>query len=912
MNINNKNLCPNCFAGASTALCASCGFQEGSPSPFPTALPLGTILLGRYIIGRTLGKGGFGVTYLAYDSVEDKKVAVKEYLPDTLSHRTPGETLVSSYHGDKEESFKIGVEKFYEEAQMVSRFNGNPGLIWVHKFFNENQTAYFVMEYLEGTDLKAYLAKNGGSLSEQKLVEIIKPLVDSLIIVHSIGVLHRDISPDNIYMTNDGKVKLLDFGAARQVLGEASKSLSVILKQGFAPIEQYQTRGKQGSWTDIYALGATMYYCLTGKVPDAPMDRLEEDHLVMPENASDGLKAVMHKMLAVRAASRYQDVIELKRDMQAYGLLGGDVSVSQVPVQPAVPAAQNPAAAEAPTLVEVPASAPKLNFIKRHKLPSAFIAACLVIIVSVVAFLALRNDDDDGVIDAMRGRGDAVGDSDGQLSPEQEIAGVWVGSFFDELFEADAFGELTLSDNNQYQLLAYMVYEDGEIDDEIYIELGNYEIKGGQLLLTSTRFALYDLRQGEVTYSSSFEETSELEISGDYIILSDGEDIIRFSRGQASELWTFGRTFVTEDDSVIPDTPGNDSGSTDATTELVIEYYPGKPIRTFTSITGIEPYSVGEHEISDVYTYFNVTEERVNKYREYLISEIGLFETAEDTGFNYIEYSFRYVSDNSRIGDKVIAVNWHYETNLASIWVYSWDYRLPEHAVVTSAPVTTTTPSPTTTTTPPTTTTRATTTTTPPTTTTRATTTTTRATTTTTPRVTTTTPPTTTTRATTTTTPPTTTTTTPRVTTTTTPRTTTTRATTTTTPATTTTAAALTPAEFIRGTSWSGTVRNFNGDELEAEFAYSADGKFYQLIYYNANSYFVYEGTYTISGSTITNNTARIISYNGTSFSIESSNHQRTLTLNADMSRLNTTLFDRSISLPQRDSMGVWWHGRQV
>ncbi|MCL2018246.1 MAG: serine/threonine protein kinase, partial [Oscillospiraceae bacterium] len=229
MYINNKNLCTNCFEEKSeeTKFCTSCGYTDGAESSYTTALPVGTVLLGQYIVGRTLGKGGFGVTYLAYDSKEDKKVAVKEYLPDTITHRNKGDTLVSTIAGDKEDAFKKGAERFYEEAQTVSRFNGHPGLIWVHKFFYENNTAYFVMEFLEGTDLKTHIAQNGGKLSERQVLDIVVPLIDSLIVVHSVGVLHRDISPDNIYMTGDGKIKLLDFGAARQVLGEASKSLSV-------------------------------------------------------------------------------------------------------------------------------------------------------------------------------------------------------------------------------------------------------------------------------------------------------------------------------------------------------------------------------------------------------------------------------------------------------------------------------------------------------------------------------------------------------------------------------------------------------------------------------------------------------------------------------------------------------------
>ena len=191
----------------------------------------------------------------------DMKVAIKEYLPDTIAYRTPGATLMSTYAGEKHDAYQLGAEKFYEEARTIAKFNGHPNIINVQQFFYENNTAYFVMEYIEGIDLKKYATQKGGKLNEQEVLKIILPIVDALIVVHSVGVLHRDISPDNIYITNDGTVKLLDFGAAGQVLGEHSKSLSVILKPGFAPIEQYQTKGKQGPWTDVYALAATMYYC---------------------------------------------------------------------------------------------------------------------------------------------------------------------------------------------------------------------------------------------------------------------------------------------------------------------------------------------------------------------------------------------------------------------------------------------------------------------------------------------------------------------------------------------------------------------------------------------------------------------------------------------------------------------------
>lgn len=313
--------CPNCFEPLEDAtVCPACGFDQDHAEEETGCLPLGTVLMGRYLVGRVLGRGGFGITYLAYDMKEEETCAVKEYFPDTFTYRLPGHTAVSTYSGqEKTEGFQVGCEKFYEEAKTVARFNGHPNIIHIHKFFYENGTAYFSMEYMRGIDLKQYVEQHGGRLPLDEALRLLMPIVDALALVHSVDMLHRDISPDNIYITEDGTPKLLDFGSARQVLTEQSKSLSVILKPGFAPIEQYQTHGKQGPWTDIYALGATLYYCLTGVVPVASMDRVETDTLAAPSSLAEGLGAkvdrVLLKALAVKSVYRYPSMAELRADL---------------------------------------------------------------------------------------------------------------------------------------------------------------------------------------------------------------------------------------------------------------------------------------------------------------------------------------------------------------------------------------------------------------------------------------------------------------------------------------------------------------------------------------------------------------------------------------------------------------------
>lgn len=315
----NRQMCSNCFSELDPAAlaCPVCGHDDRSPQPrLASALPSGTVLLGKYVIGQVLGKGGFGITYLACDLSQNRRVAIKEYLPDALIHRNTGETFVSTFSGDKETAFKDGAEKFFEEARTIARFSGHPNIINVYEFFYENNTAYFAMEYVQGSDLKRHVASSGGTLSEQECLAILEPLLDALILIHSVGVLHRDISPDNIFVSENRSVKLLDFGSARQVLWDQSKSLSVVLKPGFAPIEQYQTRGKQGPWTDIYALAATLYYCLTGRIPMAAMDRIEEDQLIAPSKLgckiSRSFEAALLKSLSLRAVNRFQTAAGLK------------------------------------------------------------------------------------------------------------------------------------------------------------------------------------------------------------------------------------------------------------------------------------------------------------------------------------------------------------------------------------------------------------------------------------------------------------------------------------------------------------------------------------------------------------------------------------------------------------------------
>ena len=276
ISFGNKQLCEYCLNEWGGEPCRFCGYDKNTYKKELGVLPPGSILMGKYIVGKVIGKGGFGITYLGYDITIGKKVALKEYYPISYSARSDDGCTVVVSRSEDSSIYYSGMNKFYEEASLVAKFNGNPNIVSVYEFFFENGTAYFVMELLHGYSLKTYIDRHG-CLSPEQALYIADKVSSALMVAHSSNTLHRDIAPDNIILCTNGDVKLIDFGAARQVTAEDQKSLSVILKQGFAPLEQYQKHGKQGPWTDIYSLGATLYYTVTKKCIDDPMTRLDND-----------------------------------------------------------------------------------------------------------------------------------------------------------------------------------------------------------------------------------------------------------------------------------------------------------------------------------------------------------------------------------------------------------------------------------------------------------------------------------------------------------------------------------------------------------------------------------------------------------------------------------------------------------
>ena len=313
--IHSQNLCYNCFQEKPDAdgPCPYCGFDLAeNEKKFPVALRAGTVLNDRYIVGRVLGQGGFGITYLALDTQLNAKVAIKEFMPGEIATRQG--TTVSVLAENRSEEFAYGAERFQEEARTLAKFIGNPNIAGVSSYFDENDTSYFVMDYIEGISFKTYIANHGGKISVEETLNVMIPVLRALTAVHAEGFIHRDVTPDNIYITKDGIVKLLDFGSARYSIGDKSKSLDVILKVGYAPKEQYIRRSRQGPFTDVYSCAACFYAAITGFLPPESLERLDEDTLVpisqcgidIPEYLD---KAIL-KGLAVQPEDRFQNAQE--------------------------------------------------------------------------------------------------------------------------------------------------------------------------------------------------------------------------------------------------------------------------------------------------------------------------------------------------------------------------------------------------------------------------------------------------------------------------------------------------------------------------------------------------------------------------------------------------------------------------
>lgn len=336
----NEKRCYGCMAPSpGAAFCPQCGYPAGKENE-PHQLRPGTLLQEKYMIGKVLGQGGFGITYLGWDREREEAIAVKEYYPSSLVTRdTARGDRVHCYTGSLSEAYLSSKARFLREAQALSRLENVPSIVKIRDCFELNETAYIVMEYVKGSNLYSYISMRGGRLGFGETMNILMPIMDALASVHSMGLIHRDLSPDNIMLHPTRGAVLLDFGAVRDVTGADAatplmKSTEAILKHGFAPVEQYRTRGSLGPWTDVYALCATIYYSLTGTVPPDAVARLlgEEqlDWAAVP-GLNDAQRKVLDKGMAINAPQRYASVGDFLQDLTAVSRPTPQVNTPEVP-----------------------------------------------------------------------------------------------------------------------------------------------------------------------------------------------------------------------------------------------------------------------------------------------------------------------------------------------------------------------------------------------------------------------------------------------------------------------------------------------------------------------------------------------------------------------------------------------------
>ena len=309
--------CLNCFKeyDAVYEVCPHCGFVEGTPPKELYHLHPGEILHGKYIVGTVVGYGGFGIIYRVWDAHMEQAVAIKEYFPSGLVNRTPGQRDVIVYSGKSQEIFEAGLERYLLEARNMAAFS-HPNIVSLFDFFEENNTAYIVMELLDGISLKTYLLQNEGKLSCEEMLEVMLPIMDALEEMHKHNIIHRDVSPDNIFLCTGNRMKLIDFGAARFSDSKKEETRSIVLKPGYAPPEQYRGKSRQGPFTDVYAVGACMYRAVTGAMPEESLNRMMEDTLKEPKELEpdlpDDVNTIILKAMALSPEYRFQTIRDMK------------------------------------------------------------------------------------------------------------------------------------------------------------------------------------------------------------------------------------------------------------------------------------------------------------------------------------------------------------------------------------------------------------------------------------------------------------------------------------------------------------------------------------------------------------------------------------------------------------------------
>lgn len=311
--------CYGCMERIAAYPCPRCGYSP-MYSTVAYALQPGMILKGKYMVGKVLGQGGFGITYIGMDLQLQRKVAIKEYYPAGLVGRKTGTTQVIWYASEAaREAMRTGQELVLKEARKMSKVSNIPSVVQVHNVFQENGTAYICMDFIEGQTLLNRLKKTG-PLPWNQAQALFLPIIQAMGQVHQTGLIHRDLSPDNLMIQPDGKVRILDLGAAKDLNLNSGKSSMQVAKNGFSPLEQYLQSGTSGSWTDVYSMAATIYYTLTGIIPPSALDRMDTDairwNLPQLQALPECVLAALKHALAVRPKDRTQTMEDFLKELQ--------------------------------------------------------------------------------------------------------------------------------------------------------------------------------------------------------------------------------------------------------------------------------------------------------------------------------------------------------------------------------------------------------------------------------------------------------------------------------------------------------------------------------------------------------------------------------------------------------------------
>lgn len=316
-----NELCMNCFSvKGQYEVCPFCGYVEGTPPEQPHYLTPGTMLGNHFIVGTVIGFGGFGITYKCFDTTLGVTVAIKEFFPSGLVNRAPGERRVGLLSGDKKEQYKERLARFLMEAQSVAQFGKAKDIVNVYDFFEENGTAYIIMEYIDGVLLKDYLEKQG-KMDPEAALSVIMPIIEAVKKIHSKGIIHRDVSPDNIFIASEDAIKIFDFGAAQLNESKEGMAAEEVIKVGYSPLEQYRNKSKQGFYTEVYAVGAILYQMLTGRKPAESTEREFKDSLKSPLELGVKINAnvdrAVMEALAVRPELRFQGIQQFEEALQS-------------------------------------------------------------------------------------------------------------------------------------------------------------------------------------------------------------------------------------------------------------------------------------------------------------------------------------------------------------------------------------------------------------------------------------------------------------------------------------------------------------------------------------------------------------------------------------------------------------------